>query len=65
MRNIVQYPVTLQEKLHEIEEARARAEAEMGDSVGDISLVVWDEIRRDVLRANVPEAQATSPAFVG
>lgn len=63
MRNLRQYPITLQEKLHEIDEAYERAVAGMGDRVGDIGPTVWQEIRADVIRQNT-SMQTTSPESV-
>jgi hypothetical protein len=48
MRNLIQYPVTLQEKLDALDWAIAAAEREEGESVGSTLSLSLREARRDL-----------------
>jgi hypothetical protein len=48
MRNLIQYPITLQEKLDALDWAIAAAEREEGESVGSTLSLSLREARRDL-----------------
>lgn len=54
MRNLSQFPISLQEKLTEIDAAKARAVEDMGEAMGDPRPAIWESIRRDVIKVNTP-----------
>lgn len=53
VRNLQQYPITLQEKLDLIDQAIETARSGIGDAVGGVALEAWRQIRLDVTAQSI------------
>ena len=58
MRNILQYPITKEEKLDALRRAHALLVAEIGDAIGGVELYALQLVIEDITRT--PECSSTS-----
>jgi hypothetical protein len=57
VRNLGQYPITLQEKLELIDAATEAERQRVGDAIGGVTLEAWRQIRMDVTAHAVRESR--------